>query len=86
LPKLKAISAHKCVPNFVSLEPVVKIEDLNVMASEIQKLNIPLKYLSSQTPTIFPSWSSYQKQLMKRMDEQYDLLAQHIINNFIDED
>lgn len=84
IPKLKGISSYECLPNFTSTDPVVKIEDLNVMASEIQKLNIPLKYLSSQRPTIFSSWSSYQKELMKRMNEQYDFLAQYIIDNFDD--
>lgn len=84
IPKLQGIASYQCLPEFINIEPVVKIEDLNVMASEIQKLNIPLKYLSNQRPTIFPSWSSYQKELMKRMNEQYDFLAQYIINNFGD--
>lgn len=54
------------------------------MASEIQKLNTPLKYLSNQRPTIFSSWSAYQKELMVRMNQEYDSLAQYIINNFKD--
>ncbi|KZL50145.1 hypothetical protein A2T98_09015 [Nodularia spumigena CENA596] len=84
IPKLESISAYKCLPTFLSNEPIVKIEDLNVMASEIQKLNVPLKYLSSQRPTIFSSWSPYQKKLMQRMEEEYDRLALHIIENFVD--
>ncbi len=83
IPKLKSVSAYECLPTFISCEPIVKIEDLNVMASEIQKLNVPLKYLSSQSPTIFSSWSKYQKELMERMDQQYDFLASYIINNFV---
>jgi cellulose biosynthesis protein BcsQ len=80
--KLKALSTYNCLPDFVNINPVVKIEDLNVMASEIQKLYVPLKYLSSQRPTIFSWWSKYQKDLMIRMDAEYDILAKYVIENF----
>lgn len=84
IPNLKGISSYECLPGFVDINPVVKIEDLNVMASEIQKLNTPLKYLSNKRPTIFSWWSAYQKELMVRMNQEYDSLAQYIISNFKD--
>lgn len=82
IPKLKNISTYNCLPDFVTSSPIAKVEDLNVMASEIQKLYIPLKYLSSCKPTIFNCWSVYQKDLMSRMDAVYDSLAKYIIDNF----
>jgi len=84
IPKLKSITNYECLPTFDTYEPLVKIEDLNVMASEIQKINVPLKYLSSYRPTVFPSWSKYQKELIERMVTEYDSLALHIVSNFID--
>lgn len=81
-PKLREIPYYSCLPDFVTNEPAAKIEDLNTMASEIQKLNIPLSELSSHKPTMFPSWSTYQKELMARMNEEYDSLANYVISNF----
>ncbi len=81
-PKLKGIPSYDCLPDFVTVAPAAKIEDLNTMAPEIQKLNVPLSYLSSCKPTMFTSWSEYQKELMKRMNQEYDSLADYIIDNF----
>lgn len=81
-PKLNGISSYSCLPSFVTPEPVAKIEDLNTMAAEIQKLNVPLSDLSSCKPTIFSFWSSSQKGLMKRMNQEYSFLADYVINNF----
>ncbi|KAM3107128.1 ParA family protein [Phormidesmis sp. 146-33] len=82
IPRLKGISSYECLPNFVDSKPIAKVEDLNVMASEIQKLNVPLRYLSMRVPTIFKSWSHSQKDLMNRMTQEYDSFAQHIIDFF----
>jgi chromosome partitioning protein len=81
-PKLKSISYYECLPEFVGVDPVAKIEDLNTMASEVQKLNVPLSYLSSYRPTIFKAWSISQKDLMGRMNKEYESLAQYILDNF----
>lgn len=81
IPRLEQIGEYQCVPEFVDILPIAKIEDLNVIASEIQKLNVPLKYLSSQKPSIYSSWSYYQKDLMIEMDKEYDSLAKFIIRN-----
>jgi cellulose biosynthesis protein BcsQ len=76
------ISNYECIPQFVSAEPVAKIEDLNTMAREIQRQNVPIKYLSNKRPTISRSWSKYQQELMERMNREYDYLASYIIKNF----
>lgn len=84
IPKLKEISGYDCIPDFVDCKPIANIEDLNVMAPYSQQLNLPIKYLNlTKRPKIKERyWSDYQKQLMDRMDKEYDSLAQHIINNF----
>lgn len=81
-PKLQGISHYNCLPDFVTPTPVAKIQDLNTMAREIQKLNVPLNRLRSRKPTLFASWSYAQKDLMERMNQEYDSLAQYIIDNF----
>ena len=81
-PKLKGISYYDCLPSFVSIKPAAKIEDLNTMAPEIQKLNVPLSYLPSRQPTMFKTWSHSQKDLMSRMNQEYNSLAQYIVENF----
>lgn len=82
IPSLRRIGSYECVPEFVDTQPVAKIEDINTMAPECHKLNVPLKYLRSQRPTIFNSWSAYQKNLMGRMNEEYDSLARYMIEKF----
>jgi chromosome partitioning protein len=85
IPQLNdGIPLYDCVPNFITENPVARIEDLNNGASHIQHLNLPIKYL---TMTKKPkknsrSWSPYQKSLMDRMDKEYDSLAKFIINKF----
>lgn len=79
-PKLKEIPGYSCLPDFVTAEPAAKIEDLNTMASEIQKLNVPLSELSACRPTIFASWSTSQKDLMERTNEKYSDMADYVIS------
>lgn len=81
-PKLRGIPYYYCLPDFVTSQPAAKIEDLNTMAPEIQKLNVPLSDLSSYKPTVFSFWSTSQKELMRRMNQEYDSLADYVINNF----
>jgi chromosome partitioning protein len=80
-PKLKAIPYYSCLPSFVTAEPAAKIEDLNTMASEIQKLNVPLSELSACRPTMFSSWSPSQKELMERTNERYNSMADYVISS-----
>jgi chromosome partitioning protein len=85
LPKLKDIQAYNCVENFVPDEPVIKIEDLNVMAPDSIVQNIPIKYLSEAKPTrdiMQGTWAKNQRDLMARADSEYDKLADYIISNF----
>jgi chromosome partitioning protein len=86
IPKLKTdITNYECVPSFVSTEPIARIEDLNTMAPDSIVQNIPIKYLSGEKPTRdiqVGSWSQGQKNLMLRMTNEYDFLADYIIKNF----
>ena len=86
LPKLNNdIKDYQCVPSFVSEQPVAKIEDLNTVASDSIVQNIPIQYLSKEKPTReiqAGSWSSGQKYLMLRMNDEYNSLADYIIKNF----
>lgn len=84
----KISSYYESVPSFVSKEPVAEIEDLNVMAPDSIMQNIPIKYLSAGKPTQRLSakkgqWAKNQIDLMKRMDAQYDGLADKIIKEFV---
>ncbi|NEO60158.1 MAG: AAA family ATPase [Moorea sp. SIO4G2] len=86
LPKLKSdIDDYKCVPSFVPIEPVAEIEDLNTIAPDSIVQNTPIQYLSQEKPTReiqAGSWSQGQKNLMSRMSDQYNSLAEYIIKNF----
>ncbi|PSF33921.1 P-loop NTPase [Aphanothece hegewaldii CCALA 016] len=86
IPRLKEnIREYNCVPQFVTEQPIAKIEDLNVMAPDSLVQNVPIKYLSKEKPTrdslVRGAWSSNQKELMSDMDKEYDCLAQYIIKN-----
>jgi len=86
IPKLKTnINDYESVPSFVNKEPVARIEDLNTMAPDSIVQNIPIKYLVREKPTREiqqGSWSSGQKNLMLKMTQEYDSLAEYIIQNF----
>ena len=86
VPDLKKIEPYEAVPDFASCEPVAKIEDLNVMAPDSIIQNIPIRYLSSVRPTNKlrgrGQWALNQIELMNQMADEYDNLADHIINNF----
>ena len=81
------ITHYGSVPDFSVLDPIAEIEDLNVMAPDSIVQNIPLKYLSESRPTRESynrsNWAPNQTKLMQRMDEQYDLLADAVIERFI---
>ena len=86
IPALHQIKDYSCIPEFInSYEPVASIEDLNVMAPDSIGQNVPIKYLSTQRPTrdaiSSGAWTPSQTKLMKQMDQQYDILAKHIIKN-----
>lgn len=86
IPKLRKITAYNAIPDFVTDIPVANIEDLNVMAPDSIVQNVPIKYLPQAKPTRenvgSGKWASNQVNLMKKMDQQYDLLAQFMIDNF----
>ncbi|MBR8832117.1 MAG: hypothetical protein N5P05_004426 (plasmid) [Chroococcopsis gigantea SAG 12.99] len=85
LTKLENIPNYDSVPPFIDHNPVASIEDLNVMAPDSIVQNVPIKYLSWRRPTRVlgrGTWSGDQKELMRRMDEEYDKLAKFIVNNY----
>jgi chromosome partitioning protein len=88
IPRLKNIEAYSAIPNFVGNEPepVASVEDLNVMAPDSIVQNTPIKYLLQSKPTrenvLSGSWSTSQRALIKKMDSQYDQLADFMIKNF----
>lgn len=86
IPNLTSIKGYNAIPKFVGVEPVAKIEDLNVMAPDSIIQNIPIKYLSTSKPTRTlrnrHSWAPNQIDLMKETAAEYDRLAQYIVNNF----
>lgn len=81
------IKAYSAIPDFIDERPVAEIEDLNVMAPDSIVQNVPLKYLHEKNPTREAynrsKWAQNQIDLMKAMDEQYDLLADKIIREFV---
>lgn len=86
IPRLRDnITDYNCVPQFVTGQPIARIEDLNVMAPDSLVQNVPIKYLSKGKPTrdslVRGAWSKNQKDLMLGMDQEYDALAQYVINN-----
>jgi chromosome partitioning protein len=81
------IESYKAVPDFVSNEPLAEIEDLNAAAPDSIVQNVPIKYLPEHKPTREnynrSNWAPNQVDLMKKMDAQYDTLADKIIKSFI---
>lgn len=86
IPQLKKIKSYDAVPTFTSYEPVAKIEDLNVMAPDSIIQNVPIRYLSEFRPTNAlrgrGQWAPNQIDLMQEMADEYDSLAQYVIDNF----
>ncbi|MDQ7965325.1 MULTISPECIES: ParA family protein [Pseudomonas] len=86
IPQLEAIANYDAVPDFVEVEPVAMIEDLNVMAPDSIIQSVPIKYLHLKQPTQRlrnrRKWAPNQVNLMSDMADQYDALAKHIIDNF----
>jgi chromosome partitioning protein len=85
-PDLKKVPDYDCVPEFVKINPISSIEDLNVMAPDSIGQNVPIKYLSTKRPTrdvvSAGGWTKSQRELMSKMEKEYDSLAQYIIRNF----
>lgn len=86
IPRLRDnIKDYDCIPSFVNEQPIAKIEDLNVMAPDSLVQNVPLKNLAKVKPTrdnlVRGAWSKNQKDLMANMDQEFDHLAQYVINN-----
>ncbi|MFB2922386.1 MULTISPECIES: ParA family protein [Aerosakkonema] len=83
IPALKKVEDYECIPEFVNVEPISSIEDLNVMAPDSIGQNVPIKYLSTRKPTrdaiSSGAWTPNQTKLMQEMDKQYDRLAKYII-------
>ena len=81
------IKNYDCVPDFVNAEPVAEVEDLNVMAPDSIVQNIPIKYLPDSKPTREAynrsNWAPNQTELMRRMDTQYDALADLVVREFV---
>jgi len=86
IPQLQSIDSYNAVPEFANSEAVAKIEDLNVMAPDSIIQNVPIRYLSQYRPTNAlrgrGQWATNQIDLMNEMADEYDNLAQHIIDNF----
>lgn len=86
IPQLQTISVYTAVPSFVNIEPVAAIEDLNVMAPDSIIQNVPIRYLSTFRPTNVlrgrGQWAHNQVTLMNEMADEYDKLAQHIVDKF----
>lgn len=86
VPQLAKINSYVAIPEFTDNEPVAKIEDLNVMAPDSIIQNVPIRYLSEHRPTNAlrgrGQWANNQIELMNEMANEYDNLAQHIIDNF----
>lgn len=86
LPALKKIEDYHCVPEFVTdNKPVASIEDLNVMAPDSIGKNVPIKFLSKVKPTRDAikagAWTPSQSELMFKMIDEYDILAEFVIKN-----
>jgi chromosome partitioning protein len=84
--KLQGIKAYSAVPDFINQDPIVNIEDMNVMAPDSIVQNIPIKYLSQGRPTrdnvVRGYWADNQIALMDKIDKEYDKLADFVIDNF----
>ncbi|MBA2847165.1 cellulose biosynthesis protein BcsQ [Methanococcus maripaludis] len=85
IPLLSKIKSYNCVPDFVSENAIAKIEDMNVMAPDSIVQGIPFKNLPKARPTRDlekGAWAKNQRDLMFKMDKEFDKLAKYIINNF----
>lgn len=86
IPQLRKIAAYDAVPGFIRTEPAAGIEDLNVMAPDSIFQNVPIRYLSKCRPTNAlrgrGQWATNQIDLMNEMADEYDKLAQYIVDNF----
>lgn len=86
IPSLQRITAYTAVPDFIDIEPISGIEDLNVMAPDSIIQNVPIRYLSEQRPTNAlrgrGQWAPNQIELMNEMANEYDNLAKYILDNF----
>lgn len=83
---MKKVEDYHCIPDFITIDPISSIEDLNVIAPDSIGQNVPIKYLYTQKPTrdAIKSgyWTESQRNLMKLIDKEYDKLAEYIIKNF----
>nr|WP_318383994.1 hypothetical protein [uncultured Enterobacter sp.] len=83
IPILQTITSYNAVPSFVAMEPVAKVEDLNVMAPDSIIQSVPLKYLKTVRPTshvlVRGQWAKNQTGLMDKMDTEHDKLTDHVI-------
>lgn len=86
IPSLKKIETYDAVPEFVIDKSLASIEDLNVMAPDSIIQNTPIKYLTDMKPTNElrkrGKWAQNQVDLMREMGQEYDKLADFIINKF----
>ncbi|MEE3661747.1 ParA family protein [Brenneria sp. g21c3] len=87
IPSLSTITSYSAVSNFVTNDPIAKVEDLNVMAPDSIIQSVPLKYLKTVRPTrqvlVRGQWAKNQIDLMDKMDAEHDKLADHVIANCI---
>lgn len=86
-PLKKDISLYEAVPNFVNENPCAEVEDMNVMAPDSLQQNVPIKFLPNVKPTrenyAKGRWAPNQIDLMKKIDAEYDKLAEYVIKNFV---
>lgn len=86
LPELEEITAYYAVPDFIDEDAIGEIEDLNVMAPDSIFQNIPIRYLSRVRPTNAlrgrGQWAPNQIDLMNDMADEYDNIAEYIVDNF----
>jgi cellulose biosynthesis protein BcsQ len=80
------VKHYDAVPEFVNELPCAEVEDMNVMAPDSLQQNIPIKFLPNVKPTrenyAKGRWAQNQIELMKKIDGEYDNLADYIIKNF----
>lgn len=83
----KNIKNYNSVPSFISMNPLAQIEDMNVMAPDSIVQNVPIKYLKEKKPTrenySSGKWARNQIELMNEMDQQYDVMADAVIEKFV---
>lgn len=83
----QSITPYNAVPDFIKINPIAEIEDLNVMAPDSIVQNVPIKYLKEKKPTrenySSGKWASNQIDLMNEMDKEYDKMADYVIQNYV---